>query len=71
MYVNKTTHLDSVVRFSCDQTYALKGPKEVTCLDTGDWSGAPPKCEEIRCIIPERPNNTVVSISSRSSTGRS
>jgi len=70
LYVNKTTHLNSVVRFSCDKTFALKGQKEVTCLDTGEWSGPPPTCTEIRCTIPERPNNTVVSISSRSSTER-
>ena len=69
-YVNGTTHLGSAVTFSCDKSYSLTGVKEVVCEDTGRWSGSPPTCSEIRCVLPPKPNNTIVSISSGSSIER-
>ncbi|QQP35940.1 Uncharacterized protein FKW44_020891, partial [Caligus rogercresseyi] len=34
------------------------------CGSDGKWSGKTPKCKEIRCLLPPRPNNTVISVSS-------
>ena len=69
-YVNKTTHLASMARFSCDKSYKLTGSSEVTCGGNGAWSGESPTCSEIRCQLPPKPNNTIVSISSGSSIER-
>ena len=69
-YVNETTHLDSVVHFSCDKSFSLGGAKEATCQDTGTWSARSPSCSEIRCILPSKPNNTIVSINSGTSIER-
>ena len=33
IYVNKTTHLGSVIKFHCKKSYSLDGPKEVFCKD--------------------------------------
>jgi len=62
--VNGTTHIGSIVRYTCDRSHTLQGLEERACLPTGRWSGDPPSCSEIRCKLPERPNNTVISVSS-------
>jgi len=63
-YVNKTTHLGSVVRYSCGRSHSILGLPERTCLPNGKWSGTVPNCSEIRCSLPPKPNNTIVSVSS-------
>ncbi len=63
-YVNGSTHLGSVVRYACDRSHSMVGDEERTCLQNGRWSGFAPSCSEIRCALPPRPNNTVVSVSS-------
>ncbi len=64
-YVNGSTHLGSLVKHSCGRTHAIiGGHQERTCQENGRWSGDQPTCEEIRCSLPPRPNNTVVSVSS-------
>ncbi len=40
------------------------GDSERECGEDGRWSGDPPSCSEIRCQLPPRPNNTIVSVSS-------
>ena len=63
-YVNGSTHLGSVARYSCHRSHALaEGDSERACLASGEWSGLPPSCSEIRCHLPTRPNNTVISVS--------
>ena len=62
--VNGTAHIGSLVRYSCDRSHTLVGLEERACLPTGQWSGEAPICSEIRCKLPPRPNNTVVSVSS-------
>lgn len=42
----------------------MVGDSERACGEDGRWSGAPPSCSEIRCQLPPRPNNTIVSVSS-------
>ena len=69
-YSNGTTHLGSHVEFKCSKHYHLDGAKQVVCQENAKWSAALPTCTEIRCTIPPRPNNTVVSISARTSTDR-
>ena len=34
----------SVVRFSCEPGYVLKGSSERTCLSNGTWLGTQPEC---------------------------
>lgn len=34
----------SVVRFSCEPGYMLKGSPERTCLTNGTWLGTQPEC---------------------------
>ena len=62
-YVNGTTHLDSVIRYSCGRSHSILGIGERTCLANGQWSGNVPSCSEIRCSLPPKPNNTIVSVS--------
>uniref|UniRef100_A0A669EYE9 CUB and Sushi multiple domains 2 n=1 Tax=Oreochromis niloticus TaxID=8128 RepID=A0A669EYE9_ORENI len=50
----------SVVRFSCEPGYALKGSPERTCL-TRTWNGTKPLCKAIVCGPPPTiPNGQVV-----------
>lgn len=37
----------SVVRFSCEPGYLLRGSSERTCQANGSWSGTQPECEGI------------------------
>ena len=63
-YVNGSTHLGSRVRYTCDKSHSILGDFERECLSNGLWSGQTPSCSEIRCDLPPRPNNTIVSVSS-------
>lgn len=36
--------VNSVVRFSCEPGYTLKGSPERTCLSNGTWVGTQPEC---------------------------
>jgi len=62
-YINGTT-LGSLVRYSCDKSNSLIGDETRECLSNGKWSGQAPSCSEIRCSLPSRPENTVISVSS-------
>lgn len=37
--------VSSVVRFSCEPGYTLRGSSERTCQANGSWSGTQPECE--------------------------
>ena len=64
-YVNGSTHLGSVARYACGRSHQMVGGAgERVCEESGFWSGEAPSCSEIRCPLPPRPNNTVVSVSS-------
>ena len=63
-YVNGSTHLGSLARYTCQRSHNLAGESQRECLESGRWSGEDPSCSEIRCPLPTRPNNTVVSVSS-------
>lgn len=44
----------SVVRFSCEPGYMLKGSPERTCLANGTWLGTQPEChgkEYVQCVL--------------------
>ena len=68
--LNWPTLLLFVCRFTCDKSYSLIGPELKVCSDSERWLDAEGQvdsrvaCEEVRCPMPARPNNTVVSISS-------
>ena len=40
---------DSKVEYRCDTGYSLIGPHVLTCLHTGQWSGAAPSCTARLC----------------------
>uniref|UniRef100_A0A8C3I1H3 CUB and Sushi multiple domains 2 n=1 Tax=Chrysemys picta bellii TaxID=8478 RepID=A0A8C3I1H3_CHRPI len=52
--------VDSVVRFSCEPGYTLRGSSERTCHANGSWSGTQPECEVISCGNPGTPSNARV-----------
>lgn len=58
--MNSSTHLDSIVNYTCSYGYQVIGSKTRTCKDDGKWSDVSPKCEEIRCVPPEVPKNSSV-----------
>ncbi|XP_076820010.1 P-selectin-like [Clavelina lepadiformis] len=47
-----------VVWFGCSRPYTLQGPKDVECLENGDWSSDFPVCTGPRgCEVPVDPEN--------------
>uniref|UniRef100_A0A3Q1CLJ1 CUB and Sushi multiple domains 2 n=1 Tax=Amphiprion ocellaris TaxID=80972 RepID=A0A3Q1CLJ1_AMPOC len=52
----------SVVRFSCEPGYMLKGSPERTCLANGTWLGTQPECHVISCGNPGTPRNAQILI---------
>ncbi|XP_075734978.1 sushi, von Willebrand factor type A, EGF and pentraxin domain-containing protein 1 isoform X1 [Rhipicephalus microplus] len=50
----------SRAHFSCPLGYALRGQASVECLDTGQWSGSLPRCEEVVCSAMPAPENGYV-----------
>lgn len=42
--------VSSVVRFSCEPGYTLKGSPERTCLANGTWLGTQPECHGMKCL---------------------
>ncbi|KAB0351992.1 hypothetical protein FD754_016849, partial [Muntiacus muntjak] len=45
----------SLLRFSCEMGYQLRGSAERTCLLNGSWSGLQPVCEAVSCGNPGTP----------------
>lgn len=47
----------SLLRFSCEMGYQLRGSAERMCLPNGSWSGVQPACEGecYTCVHPECP----------------
>ncbi|KAG5842352.1 hypothetical protein ANANG_G00176720 [Anguilla anguilla] len=52
--------VSSVVRFSCEPGYALKGSSERSCLANGTWTGTQPECHVVSCGNPGTPRNAQV-----------
>ncbi|ROK35857.1 CUB and sushi domain-containing protein 1 [Anabarilius grahami] len=50
----------SVVRFSCEPGYILKGSSERTCLANGSWVGIQPECHVVSCGNPGTPRNAMI-----------
>lgn len=59
-YLNGTTSLGSQISYSCSIGYRVKGFSVRECAVDGKWTGSTPKCEEIRCLPPEKPKNSSV-----------
>ena len=64
VYTNDTTHLLSEATYTCNEHYQLEGRPTRTCSEDGKWSGIAASCREIRCPLPERPDGSILSISS-------
>ncbi|KAM9217346.1 complement receptor type 1 [Leptosomus discolor] len=41
------------VSYSCNPGYSLVGDAFINCTVSGTWSQPPPRCKEIRCVLPE------------------
>ncbi|XP_051038037.1 CUB and sushi domain-containing protein 1 [Phodopus roborovskii] len=50
----------SLLRFSCEMGYQLRGSGERTCLVNGSWSGVQPVCEAVSCGNPGTPTNGMI-----------
>ncbi|KAK1341704.1 hypothetical protein QTO34_016452 [Cnephaeus nilssonii] len=50
----------SLLRFSCEVGYLLRGSPERTCLLNGSWSGQQPACEAVSCGNPGTPTNGMI-----------
>ncbi|KAB5530866.1 hypothetical protein PHYPO_G00134270 [Pangasianodon hypophthalmus] len=50
----------SVVRFSCEPGYVLRGSLERTCLANGTWLGTQPECQVVSCGNPGTPRNALI-----------
>ncbi|VTJ91715.1 Hypothetical predicted protein, partial [Marmota monax] len=53
-------HYGHIVTYSCDRGFLLKGPKDLTCLETGNWDGHAPSCNAIHCDPPQPIENGFV-----------
>ncbi|CAB3991250.1 complement factor B-like [Paramuricea clavata] len=52
--------VNAVVKFSCSSGYNIMGPKKLTCLATGKWSGHVPRClKDVSCPNLCTPRNGV------------
>uniref|UniRef100_A0A5F8H623 CUB and Sushi multiple domains 2 n=1 Tax=Monodelphis domestica TaxID=13616 RepID=A0A5F8H623_MONDO len=52
--------IGSLMRFSCEPGYMLRGSSERTCHVNGSWSGTQPECEVLSCGNPGTPSNARV-----------
>ncbi|XP_074599760.1 CUB and Sushi multiple domains furrowed isoform X2 [Brevipalpus obovatus] len=59
-YLEGQSYLGSQISYSCSPGYKLKGTSVRECADDGKWTDTTPKCEEIRCLPPEKPKNSSV-----------
>uniref|UniRef100_A0A8K9V7L3 CUB and Sushi multiple domains 2 n=1 Tax=Oncorhynchus mykiss TaxID=8022 RepID=A0A8K9V7L3_ONCMY len=50
----------SVVGFSCEQGYVLRGSSERTCQPNSTWVGTQPECHVISCGNPGTPRNSQI-----------
>ncbi|XP_022426555.1 CUB and sushi domain-containing protein 1 [Delphinapterus leucas] len=50
----------SLLRFSCEMGYQLRGSAERTCLLNGSWSGLQPVCEAVSCGNPGTPTHGMI-----------
>ncbi|KAI5211293.1 Cub And Sushi Domain-Containing Protein 1 [Manis pentadactyla] len=50
----------SLLRFSCEMGYQLRGSSERVCLLNGSWSGLQPVCEAVSCGNPGTPTNGMI-----------
>ncbi|XP_078098048.1 C4b-binding protein alpha chain-like [Mustelus asterias] len=47
----------SVAKYSCIAGYSLIGEDTITCTATQEWKEHPPRCQVVRCVRPELPEN--------------
>ena len=56
----KRREVNAVVRFTCRRGYNIMGPRKLTCLGTGKWSGNVPRClKDVSCRNPGTPRNGI------------
>ena len=59
------------LRFQCDHDYRLIGVPEIRCLESGQWSDAPPVCELVKCATPPKVENGFVAANGNYQVGTS
>ncbi|XP_067409310.1 sushi, von Willebrand factor type A, EGF and pentraxin domain-containing protein 1 isoform X1 [Emydura macquarii macquarii] len=59
-YSHSTFHYGQTVTYSCDRGFQLKGPKALSCLETGEWDADVPLCKAINCDPPQPIENGFV-----------
>ncbi|XP_038675755.1 C4b-binding protein alpha chain-like isoform X2 [Scyliorhinus canicula] len=47
----------SVATYSCIAGLSLIGENFITCTQTKEWSGNPPRCQVVQCARPKNPDN--------------
>ncbi|KAK3858013.1 hypothetical protein Pcinc_035767 [Petrolisthes cinctipes] len=62
IYHNESTHLGSVLEYTCSSNFRLDGEKLRECKRDGKWSGEAARCVEVRCEEPEKPDLSKISI---------
>ena len=43
----QNTTFGSIANYSCNHGYTISGGNQLTCMDTGEWSGSAPNCQGI------------------------
>ncbi|XP_033637046.1 sushi, von Willebrand factor type A, EGF and pentraxin domain-containing protein 1-like isoform X1 [Asterias rubens] len=55
----------SFATFTCDDGYNIIGDENITCMESGDWSGEPSECEPVTCPMPDIANGQAVFVGHR------
>ena len=55
--IGKVFEYGSVLQFSCNDGYELRGTETVKCSEAGSWDAQPPVCEPLLCPFPDSPEN--------------
>lgn len=61
-YVQNQTYVGSEALYACVNSHQLTGAVRRRCEETGVWSEATPRCEEIRCREPVLAEHSILSV---------
>ncbi|XP_055388112.1 uncharacterized protein LOC129616487 isoform X2 [Condylostylus longicornis] len=58
--INETTTYESIVKYSCNQGYEIKGKNILKCDMDGRWNGPPPSCQITECEALSTGNRNII-----------